>query len=266
MAAFAEPHFSAWTQTVVSNVTVVDKVPPEMLHMVDAHWYQFPPMNPLWHSILGFAIFVLGVVSIIGNGCVIYIFTNTKALRTPSNLLVVNLAFSDFLMMFTMAPPMVINCWHETWVFGPFACELYAMLGSLFGCASIWTMTMIAFDRYCVSIWSMTMIAFDRYTVIVKGLSAKPLTYVGSVMRILFVWANSLVWTLAPLFGWNRYVPEGNMSACGTDYLSKDWISVSYIYAYSVFVYWLPLLLIIYCYTYILKVRDAAVQLQITLG
>lgn len=32
-----------------SNMTVVDKVPQEMLFLVDAHWYQFPPMNPLWH-------------------------------------------------------------------------------------------------------------------------------------------------------------------------------------------------------------------------
>lgn len=31
------------------NLTVVDKVPQEMLYLVDAHWYQFPPMNPLWH-------------------------------------------------------------------------------------------------------------------------------------------------------------------------------------------------------------------------
>lgn len=33
---------------------------------------------------------------------------------------------------------------------GPLMCELYGMLGSLFGCASIWTMTMIALDRYNV--------------------------------------------------------------------------------------------------------------------
>ncbi|ETN59673.1 rhodopsin [Anopheles darlingi] len=242
MAAFAEPHFSAWTQTVVSNVTVVDKVPPEMLHMVDAHWYQFPPMNPLWHSILGFAIFILGVVSIIGNGCVIYIFTNTKSLRTPSNLLVVNLAFSDFLMMFTMAPPMVINCWHETWSFGPFACELYGMLGSLFGCASIWT---------------MTMIAFDRYNVIVKGLSGRPMTNNGALLRILGIWAFALLWTLAPLFGWNRYVPEGNMTACGTDYLNQDFTSRSYILIYSGFVYYLPLFSIIYSYIYIIQAVSA---------
>ncbi|ETN57903.1 rhodopsin [Anopheles darlingi] len=111
MAAFVEPHFDAWTQGA-SNMSVVDKVPPEMLHMVHPHWNQFPPMNPLWHSILGFAIFVLGMVSMIGNGCVIYIFTNTKSLRTPSNLLVVNLAFSDFFMMFTMGPPMAVSA-HE---------------------------------------------------------------------------------------------------------------------------------------------------------
>lgn len=89
------------------NQTVVDKVPPEMLHLVDIHWYQFPPMDPLWHGILGFVIGVLGFVSIIGNGMVIYIFTSTKTLRTPSNFLVVNLAMSDFLMMTCMSPAMV---------------------------------------------------------------------------------------------------------------------------------------------------------------
>lgn len=123
MSVMGQPNFAAWVasaaaRTGFGNITVVDKVPPEMMHLVDAHWYQFPPLNPLWHAILGFMIGCLGVVSIIGNGMVVYIFSSTKALRTPSNLLVVNLAFSDFLMMFTMAPPMVINCYNETWVFG----------------------------------------------------------------------------------------------------------------------------------------------------
>nr|APY20613.1 long wavelength sensitive opsin [Inocellia crassicornis] len=243
MSVLPGPSFSAysaggWGGHSGGNMTVVDSVPAEMLSMVDAHWYQFAPMNPLWHSILGFMIFILGVVSIIGNGMVIYIFSSTKPLRTPSNLLVVNLAFSDFLMMFTMAPPMVVNCYNETWVFGPFACEIYGMFGSLFGCASIWT---------------MTMIALDRYNVIVKGLSAKPMTNKTALLRILGVWAFSVGWTVAPIFGWNRYVPEGNMTACGTDYLTKNWHSRSYILVYSFFVYFLPLLTIIYSYFFIVQ-------------
>jgi r-opsin len=236
MTAFAAYH--SFDGHHGGNITVVDKVLPEMLQLIDPHWYQFPPMNPLWHSILGFVIAVLGLISITGNYVVIKVFTSNKSLRTPSNLLVVNLAFSDFLMMFCMAPPMVINCYHETWTFGPLACELYAAAGSLYG---------------CVSIWTMVLIAFDRYNVIVKGLSGKPLTNGGAMTRIAAVWAFSLFWTIAPLFGWNRYVPEGNMTACGTDYLSQDWLSRSYILFYGIWVYFLPLLTICYSYFFILR-------------
>ncbi|KAF6206346.1 hypothetical protein GE061_017578 [Apolygus lucorum] len=242
-----EPTFAAlqWAQGAagaLGNRSVVDSVPAEMRHLIDPHWYQFPPMNPLWHGILGFVICVLGIISVIGNFMVVYVFSTSKSLKTPSNLLVVNLAFSDFLMMTCMFPPMVVNCYYETWVFGPFMCELYAMLGSLFGCASIWT---------------MTMIANDRYNVIVKGISAAPMTNKTAMLRILFIWSFALVWTLAPMFGWNRYVPEGNMTACGTDYLSKEWLSRSYILVYSVFVYFLPLFMIIYSYYFILSAVSA---------
>ncbi|CAH1999012.1 unnamed protein product [Acanthoscelides obtectus] len=193
MSVMGEPNVANWAAQRASgfggNMTVVDKVPPDMLHLVDAYWYQFAPMNPLWHGILGFTIGVLGFISVVGNGMVVYIFLSTKPLRTPSNLLVVNLAFSDFLMMFTMSPSMVINCYHETWVLGPLFCELYGMFGSLFGCGSIWT---------------MVFIALDRYNVIVKGLSAKPLTKKTAMLRILFIWVFSVGWTIAPMFGWNR--------------------------------------------------------------
>lgn len=225
--------------TFGTNQTVFDKVMPEMRYLVDPHWSQFPPMNPLWHSILAFVLSVLACIACSGNFIVVYIFLSTKHLRTPSNLLVVNLAFSDFMMMATMCPPMVYNCIQETWVLGPFMCQIYALCGSLFG---------------CVSIWSMCMIAFDRYNVIVKGLSAKPMGIGGAILRIFFIWASCLFWAVAPMFGWNRYVPEGNMTACGTDYLTREWLSMSYILAYSFFVYFLPLLMIIYSYYFILKV------------
>ncbi|XP_065164859.1 rhodopsin-like [Atheta coriaria] len=244
MSVMGSPSFAAWTANRAmsgsfgGNMTVVDKVSPDMLYLVSPHWYQFPPMNPLWHAILGFVIGVLGFVAVSGNGMVVYIFCSTKGLRTPSNLLVINLAFSDMCMMLCMSPAMVINCYYETWVLGPFMCELYAMLGSLFGCGSIWT---------------MTFIAFDRYNVIVKGLSAKPLTIKSALFRILLIWLFACIWTLAPMFGWNRYVPEGNMTACGTDYLNTEWLSKSYILVYSVFVYFLPLFGIIYSYWFIVQ-------------
>ncbi|KAK4296001.1 hypothetical protein Pmani_031468 [Petrolisthes manimaculis] len=220
------------------NYTVVDTVPKEILHMIDPHWYQFPPMNPLWYSLVGFWVVMMGCLSVAGNFVVLWVFMTTKSLRTPANLLVCNLALSDFLMMFCMFPPMVISCYWQTWTLGAFFCEVYAFLGSLYG---------------CVSIWSMLWITLDRYNVIVKGVSAEPLTSKGAMMRILFTWGLSLAWCLPPFFGWNRYVPEGNMTACGTDYLSEDAFSHSYLYIYSVFVYFLPLLANIYLYFFIVQ-------------
>ena len=169
---------------------------------------------------------------------VIQIFATTKQLRTPSNLFVINLAFSDFCILFTMGPPMALNCFYETWILGPLMCEIYALFGSIFGCASI---------------WSMTMIAFDRYNVIVKGLSGTPMTNNKALLEIMGIWLFSALWTILPMVGWNRYVPEGNLTACGTDYLSKDWLSRSYILIYGFFVYYLPLFMIIYSYYFILK-------------
>ena len=220
------------------NYTVVDAAPKDLLHLVDPHWYQFPPMNPLWYGLLGFAIVVAGVLAVLGNAIVIWVFMTTKTLRSPANLLVVNLALSDFLMMTFMFPPMVVSCYYRTWAFSSFTCEIYGFVGSLFG---------------CISIWTMVFITLDRYNVIVKGVSGKPLSNVGALLRIFFVWAASITWTILPFFGWNRYVPEGNLTACGTDYLTETALSQSYLYVYSSWVYFFPLLLIIVCYSQIVS-------------
>merc|ERR1712180_66635 len=215
------------------NYTVVDAAPKDLLPLVDPHWYQFPPMSPMWYGILGFVIFVIGIMAFIGNLIVIWVFMNTKSLRSPANLLVVNLAASDFIMISFMFPPMVINCYYHTWAFSPFFCELYGCIGSVMG---------------CVSIITMVFITMDRYNVIVKGMSAKPLTSGGAMARIGAAWASSIIWGILPFFGWNRYVPEGNLTACGTDYLSQDFLSHSYLYGLCFFGWLVPLIWIVFAY------------------
>ncbi|XP_064084716.1 rhodopsin-like [Macrobrachium nipponense] len=220
------------------NYTVVDTVPQHLLHLVDVHWYQFPPMNPLWYNLIAVWMVVMGLLAIGGNFVVIWVFMNTKSLRTPANMYVVNLAFSDFGMMLTMCPPILVNCYYQTWAFSDMACQIYGLLGSSFG---------------TISIWTMIFITLDRYNVIVKGLSATPLTPKGALARIAFVWVQTLFWGLLPLFGFCRYVPEGNMTACGTDYLTEELWSHIYLYFYAFDCYIFPLFLIIYCYAFIMK-------------
>ncbi|KAK8786428.1 hypothetical protein V5799_023795 [Amblyomma americanum] len=141
-------------------------------------------------------------------------------------------------MMAFMMPTMAANCFAETWILGPFMCEVYGMVGSLFGCGSI---------------WSMVMITLDRYNVIVRGVAAAPLTHKKAALMIFFVWFWSVTWTILPFFGWSRYVPEGNMTSCTVDYLTKTLLSASYVVAYAVGVYWTPLFINIYCYSKIVR-------------
>lgn len=171
------------------NISIVDLLSDDMLYMIHEHWYQYPPMESTMHYILGLTIIVIGIICLSGNGCVIYLMLAVKSLRTPGNFLVTSLAVSDFGMLAFMMPTMSTNCFAETWILGPFMCELYGMVGSLFGSASI---------------WSMVMITLDRYNVIVRGMSGKPLTKVGALLRILFIWIWSLGWTIAPMYGWSR--------------------------------------------------------------
>jgi r-opsin len=103
----------------------------------------------------------------------------------------------------------------------------------------------------------MTAIAYDRYNVIVKGITGKPLTHSGAVFRVFLIWTASIIWTALPLFGWNRYTPEGNMTACGTDYLTKGWQSRSYVLVYGLWVYFVPFFLICYSYFFIMKAVSA---------
>ncbi|XP_037951033.1 opsin Rh1 [Teleopsis dalmanni] len=231
------PHFAA-----LSNGSVTDKVTPDMAHLIHPYWNQFPAMDPIWAKILTFYMICIGFISWCGNGVVLYIFSTTKSLRTPANLLVINLAISDFGIMITNTPMMGINLYFETWVLGPMMCDIYAALGSAFGCSSI---------------WSMTMIALDRYQVIVKGVAGRPMTIKLALMKIAFIWAMGSIWTLAPVFGWSRYVPEGNLTSCGIDYLERDWNPRSYLIFYTIFVYYIPLFLICHSYWFILAAVSA---------
>lgn len=159
-----------------------------MAHLVNPYWGRFAPMPTSTNQLFGIFTAVIMVISCCGNGVVVYIFGGTKSLRTPANLLVLNLAFSDFCMMLSQSPVMIVNFYFETWILGPLWCDIYAICGSMFG---------------CVSIWSMSMVALDRYQVIVKGVSGRPMTVKVALVKITFIWTFASFWTLMPLVGWS---------------------------------------------------------------
>eukprot|EP00095_Tigriopus_kingsejongensis_P000350 maker-scaffold1125_size61249-snap-gene-0.12 protein:Tk00350 transcript:maker-scaffold1125_size61249-snap-gene-0.12-mRNA-1 annotation:"opsin" len=215
-----------------------DLAPDEVLAITHPHWTQYPPVHPFIQHIFGILFFVLWIISVSGNGLVCFIFLKTKSLRTPSNMLVVALALSDLVMICTQAPPLFVNVFiSKFWAFGPLACDLYGFLGGVFGCASL---------------WMIIMIGFDRYNVIVKGFSGVRVTPGIAFLMIVFAFSYSVGLCILPFLKiWGSYKLEGLLLTCSFDYLTDDWTNKSFTLFFFMGCFGVPMLFIIYFYSQI---------------
>ncbi|XP_043452704.1 melanopsin isoform X1 [Prionailurus viverrinus] len=216
-----------------------------------AAWIPFPTVDVPDHAhyTLGTVILLVGLTGILGNLMVIYTFCRSRGLRTPANMFIINLAVSDFFMSFTQAPVFFASSLHKRWLFGEAGCEFYAFCGALFGITSMITLMAIALDRYLVI--------------------THPLATIGVVSKrraalvLLGVWLYALAWSLPPFFGWSAYVPEGLLTSCSWDYMSFTPSVRAYTMLLFCFVFFLPLLVIVYCYIFIFRaIRETGQALQ----
>jgi len=222
-----------------AGVSIIDTAPPHIKSVIHEHWADYPPVNPMWHYLLGTIYIFLGIASFLGNGIVLYLFFKVKKLRSPSNLLITNLAVLDVLMLATNFPFFTYNCFSNgQWMFSSRYCEIYAFCGFVTGLGSI---------------WSLVFITYDRYNVIVHGVSGQPMTFGKAGIMIIFIWTNGIGTSLFPFFGWGNYIPEGILTSCSTDYLSTDWNNRSYGIFIFLWCYFTPLTFIIYAYLFIVK-------------
>ncbi|XP_021357501.1 rhodopsin, GQ-coupled [Mizuhopecten yessoensis] len=207
---------------------------------VHLHWTQFPPVTEEWHYIIGVYITIVGLLGIMGNTTVVYIFSNTKSLRSPSNLFVVNLAVSDLIFSAVNGFPLLtVSSFHQKWIFGSLFCQLYGFVGGVFGLMSINT---------------LTAISIDRYIVITKPLQAsQTMTRRKVHLMIVIVWVLSILLSIPPFFGWGAYIPEGFQTSCTFDYLTKTARTRTYIVVLYLFGFLIPLIIIGVCYVLIIR-------------
>lgn len=85
----------------------------------------------------------------LANRCLLIItlfFNRTKCLRTSSNLLILNLAILDFIMM-AKAPIFIYNSAMRGFATGAFGCQIFALMGAYSGIGAGMTNACIAYDR-----------------------------------------------------------------------------------------------------------------------
>jgi r-opsin len=100
----------------------------------------------------------------------------------------------------------------------------------------------------------MVVIGYDRYNVIVKGFNGVKITSGKAFAIILAIWGYSIGASLPPLLGvWGGYTTEGMLFTCSYDYLKDDWNNKSYCLFGFFFDYLIPMVLVFFFYSSIVK-------------
>uniref|UniRef100_A0A1A9W4B3 G-protein coupled receptors family 1 profile domain-containing protein n=1 Tax=Glossina brevipalpis TaxID=37001 RepID=A0A1A9W4B3_9MUSC len=166
-------------------------VPPEEIHHIPEHWLQYEEPPASLHYLLAMLYIFFTIMSLLGNGLVIWVFTAAKSLRTPSNILVINLAICDFLMMIK-TPIFIYNSFMRGFALGNLGCQIFGIIGSYTGIGASAT---------------NAFIAYDRYNVITRPLEGK-MTQGKALLMVIFIYLYATPFVVAcATESWGRFVP-----------------------------------------------------------
>jgi len=133
---------------------------------------------------------VMIAVTACGNALVAVSLLRYKSLRSVSNMLIGNLAVSDFLLAVVVLPLSTINECLGRWPLGYVACNVWLTVDVLCCTASIWNLCMIAVDRCTAIVYPL----WYRHKRSVRY----------AVPYIAVVWLVSLAVSVPPSFvGWS---------------------------------------------------------------
>ncbi|XP_030303864.1 opsin-5 isoform X1 [Calypte anna] len=151
--------------------------------------------------VAGFYLTVIGILSTLGNGYVIFMSTKRKKKLRPAEIMTVNLAVCD--LGISGKPFSIISFFSHRWVFGWIGCRWYGWAGFFFGCGSLITMTAVSLDRYL-------KICHLSYGTWLKRHHA--------FICLAIIWAYATFWATVPFAGVGNYAPEPFGTSCTLDW------------------------------------------------
>uniref|UniRef100_A0A665U490 Pinopsin-like n=1 Tax=Echeneis naucrates TaxID=173247 RepID=A0A665U490_ECHNA len=184
------------------------------------------------HRVVSVFLGCIMVLGLLNNLLVLVLFCRFRTLRTPVNMLLLNISVSDMLVCLCGTTLSFASSLRGRWLYGRHGCLWYGFINSCFGIVSLISLAVLSYDRY-----STLMVCNKR-----APDYRRPLLAVGGS------WLYSVGWTVPPLLGWSSYGPEGAGTSCSVTWTDRTSRSHSYIICLFIFCLGLPVLVMVYCY------------------
>ncbi|ESO92444.1 hypothetical protein LOTGIDRAFT_162749 [Lottia gigantea] len=176
-------------------------------------------------------VFIMGLA---GNALVWFSVSRNSRMRSPTNIFLVNLALSDFMVLLLCLPPTVVADYTGMWMFGSALCKIITYLQKVSVFVSVLTLTAISLERWmaiCRPLWfRQTSLRSRRIMVIIWILS------LGAAIPDLVVMTTI-----------NVYTPSGNVVICQPGW-NEFQEKINLLFMFSVF-YVIPLGIMTFAYT-----------------
>ncbi|XP_053306932.1 opsin-VA-like [Spea bombifrons] len=208
-------------------------------------------IEPWNFKILAVLMFLITSLSIAENFIVIIVTFKFKQLRQPLNYIIVNMSVADFLVSLIGGSISIATNSKGYFYLGSWACVLEGFAVTFFG---------------IVALWSLTILAFERYVVICRPLGNIRLRGKHSAIGILFVWIFSFVWTVPPVMGWSSYTTSKIGTTCEPNWYSGKSSDQTYIITFLVTCFVLPLMVIFVSYGKLMRKLQKVSDTQGRLG
>uniref|UniRef100_A0A8C6WHM9 Teleost multiple tissue opsin 3b n=1 Tax=Neogobius melanostomus TaxID=47308 RepID=A0A8C6WHM9_9GOBI len=196
-------------------------------------------LSRVGHTTVAVVLGVIFVLGFLGNFVALLVFSRYSVLRTPVNLLLINISASDLFVCIFGTPMSFAASVRGRWLTGNYGCRWYGFSNALFG---------------IVSLVSLSLLSFERYSAVLHSIPLDSSQFGRARLAVAASWVYSLAWTLPPLLGWSSYGPEGTGTTCSVQWHQRSPESRSYVSCLFIFCLLLPLLLMVFCYGRILLV------------
>ncbi|XP_066435986.1 pinopsin-like [Eleutherodactylus coqui] len=210
------------------------------------------PTAGLSRTALNVVAVCLGCIMVLGslyNFLVLLIFVKFEAVRTPINMILLNISVSDLLVCIFGTPFSFAASVSGGWLIGQQGCKWYGFCNSLFG---------------IVSLVSLSMLSYERYLAVLKYAKVDASNYKNAWICIVGSWVYSLSWTVPPLFGWSSYGLESSRTTCSVVWHSRSPNNVSYIVCLFLFCLVFPLLVMMFSYGRIVRIIQGMCRINLT--
>ncbi|XP_067285204.1 vertebrate ancient long opsin b isoform X2 [Pseudorasbora parva] len=188
---------------------------------------------PWNYTFLACLMFIVTSLSLTENFTVMLVTFRFKQLRKPLNYIIVNLSVADFLVSLTGGTISFLTNSRGYFFLGVWACVLEGFAVTFFG---------------IVAMWSLAILAFERYFVICRPLKNVRLRGKHAAMGLIFVWTFSFICTIPPVLGWSSYTVSKIGTTCEPNWYSNNYNNHTYIITFFTTCFILPLGVIIVSY------------------